>query len=116
MKLRIRIKFIGILMLASVLPLCLALFAAQTLGYRYYRRAQGMLFQVRAEHLASGLSLAVNEQVNSLAAWVAMREMFPEETDSMLEILLHLDRLRRTVKRKFPRAKSFHRPGFDDKG
>ena len=75
MKLRIRIKFIGILMLASVLPLCLALFAAQTLGYRYYRRAQGMLFQVRAEHLASGLSFAVNEQVNSLAAWVALSDL-----------------------------------------
>jgi hypothetical protein len=51
----------------------------------------------------------------SLAAWVAMREMFPEETDSMLEILLQLDRLRRSLKRKFPRAKSFRRPGFDDK-
>ena len=51
----------------------------------------------------------------SLAAWVAMREMFPEETDSMLEILIHLDRLRRGVKRKFPKAKSFKRPGFDDK-
>jgi len=51
----------------------------------------------------------------SLAAWVAMREMFPEETDSMLELLLHLDRLRRTMKRKFPKAKFFKRPGFDDK-
>ena len=44
-----------------------------------------------------------------------MREMFPEKTDSMLEILLHLDRLRRSVKRKLPKAKSFKRPGFDDK-
>ena len=51
----------------------------------------------------------------SLAAWVAMREMFPEETDSMLEILLHLDRLRKSLKRRFPKAKSFRRPGFDDK-
>ena len=51
----------------------------------------------------------------SLAAWVAMRGMFPEETDSMLEILIHLDRLRRSVQRKFPKAKSFKRPGFDDK-
>ena len=51
----------------------------------------------------------------SLAAWVAMREMFPEETDSMLEILLHLDRLRKSVKRRFPKTKSFRRPGFDDK-
>ena len=51
----------------------------------------------------------------SIAAWVAMREMFPVETDSMLEILIHLDRLRRSVRRKFPKAKSFRRPGFDDK-
>ena len=51
----------------------------------------------------------------SVAAWVAMREMFPEETDSILEILLHLDRLRRMLKRNFPKAKSFKRPGFDDK-
>ena len=51
----------------------------------------------------------------SLAAWIALRTMFPEETDSILEILVHLDRLRRDVKLKFPRAKSFKRPGFDDK-
>jgi hypothetical protein len=52
----------------------------------------------------------------SLAAWVALREMFPEETDSILEILVHLDRLRRSLRKRFPRAKSFKRPGFDDKG
>lgn len=75
MKLRIRIKFIGILILASVLPLCLAIFAAQTLGYRYYQRAQGTLFQARAEHLAGSLSLAVNEQVHSLTAWVALSDL-----------------------------------------
>ncbi len=51
----------------------------------------------------------------SLAAWVAMREMFPEETDSMLEILVQLDRLRRSLQRKFPKTKSFKRPGFDAK-
>jgi hypothetical protein len=51
----------------------------------------------------------------SLEAWGALREMFLEETDSLLEILIHLDRLRRSLRRKFPRAKSFKRPGFDDK-
>ena len=51
----------------------------------------------------------------SLAGWIALRAMFPEETDSILEILVHLDRLRRGVKAKFPRARSFRRPGFDDK-
>lgn len=75
MKLRIRIKFIGILILASVLPLCLALLAAQTLGFRYYKRAQGTLFQARAEHLAGSLSLAVNEQVHSLTEWAALSDL-----------------------------------------
>jgi len=51
----------------------------------------------------------------SLAAWVSLREMFPEETDSILEILIHLGRLRRSLKKRFPRARSFKRPGFDDK-
>ena len=51
----------------------------------------------------------------SLAAWASLQDMFPEETDSILEILVHLDRLRRAVKKKFPKARSFKRPGFDDK-
>jgi hypothetical protein len=51
----------------------------------------------------------------SLAAWASLLEMFPAETDSILEILVHLDRLRRAVKKKFPRARSFRRPGFDEK-
>jgi len=32
-----------------------------------------------------------------------LREMFPEKTDSVLEILVHLDRLRRAVQASFPR-------------
>lgn len=51
----------------------------------------------------------------SLAAWMTLREMFPEETDSILENLIQLDRLRRDVMAKFPRAMAFKRPGFDDK-
>lgn len=51
----------------------------------------------------------------SIAAWVALREMFPEETDSILEILVHVDRLRRSLLKRFPKARAFKRPGFDDK-
>jgi hypothetical protein len=69
-----------------------------------------------ARDSAGSAKVALIAIERSLAAWVAMREMFPEETDSMLEILLQLDRLRRAVKRKFPKAKSFRRPGFDDRG
>ena len=83
--------------------------------YRGLRVSYG---QAHSFGTALGLFLVFGALIaieRSLAAWVAMREMFPEETDSMLEILLHLDRLRRSVQRKFPRAKSFRRPGFDDK-
>jgi hypothetical protein len=51
----------------------------------------------------------------SLAAWNAMREMFPEKTDSMLEILIHLDRLRKGMEAKFPKARKFKRAGFDER-
>ncbi len=51
----------------------------------------------------------------SIEAWGVLREMFPEKTDAILEILVHLDRLRRSVETKFPRARRFKRPGFDDR-
>jgi hypothetical protein len=50
----------------------------------------------------------------SIAAWATIRRNFPEQTDSLLDILLHLDRLRRKTEAAFPRARSFLRPGFDD--
>src|ERR1043166_9119424 len=74
-KLRIRTKFTGILILAAVLPLCLALLAVRLVGYRNYRQAQGALFQTRAEHLANTLSLTVNEQVHALTSWTALSDL-----------------------------------------
>lgn len=50
----------------------------------------------------------------SIAAWGVMRDIFPEKTDSVLEILLQLDRLRKAVEKKFPKARKFKRPGFDE--
>ncbi len=49
----------------------------------------------------------------SLGAWGSLREYFLEKTDSILDILLHLDRLRRRTEELFPQARSFKRPGFD---
>lgn len=71
-KLRIRTKFIGILIIAAVVPLCIALVAAQLLGYRYYRKAQGTLFQTRAEEIARSLSVAVEREVETLDDWLAL--------------------------------------------
>lgn len=49
----------------------------------------------------------------SLAAWGKLIEHFPEQSNSILDILLHLDRLRKKTERTFPNARTFKRPGFD---
>ncbi len=50
----------------------------------------------------------------SMGAWGKLQEYFPTKTDSILDILLHLDRLRRMTEKIFPDARNFKRPGFDD--
>lgn len=50
----------------------------------------------------------------SIAAWGRIREHFPEKTDDILNILVHLDRLRRKTEQDFPKARAFLRPGFDE--
>jgi len=50
----------------------------------------------------------------SIAAWGRLQKCFPEKTDSVLDILLHLGRLQRKTEQVFPDARSFRRPGFDD--
>jgi hypothetical protein len=50
----------------------------------------------------------------SLAAWAQLRAHFPDRADSILDLLVHLERLRRQAEARFPRARSFQRPGFDD--
>lgn len=49
----------------------------------------------------------------SIGAWAKLVDHFPEESDSILDILLHLDRLRKKTERTFPNARAFQRPGFD---
>ncbi len=49
----------------------------------------------------------------SIAAWGQMREHFSQRRDDILDILVHLDRLRRKTETLFPDARTFVRPGFD---
>ena len=55
--------------------------------------------------------IAINR---SIGAWGRLQEHFPEKTDTILDILLHLDRLHRKIEQEFPDARKFKRPGFDD--
>jgi len=50
----------------------------------------------------------------SIGAWGKLIEHFPEQSDNILDILLHLDRLRKRTEITFPHAQAFKRPGFDD--
>lgn len=49
----------------------------------------------------------------SLAAWSILYDACPVHEDRTLSILLHLDRLRRSIELLIPAARSFIRPGFD---
>jgi hypothetical protein len=49
----------------------------------------------------------------SIAAWGTLREALADEDDSILDLLVHLDRLRRRTETEFPQARGFVRPGFD---
>jgi hypothetical protein len=52
----------------------------------------------------------------SIAAWGEIRNLFPHfphRSDQIMDILLHLEQLRRKVEKTFPQARAFIRPGFD---
>jgi serine phosphatase RsbU (regulator of sigma subunit) len=72
---RIRSKFIGILIMASVLPVTAALLVFETLGYRSYREATGRFHQARAQQVAVMLSDRVRQELESLEDWVALSQI-----------------------------------------
>ncbi|MBE3144147.1 MAG: hypothetical protein IMZ61_09525 [Planctomycetes bacterium] len=49
----------------------------------------------------------------SLAAWGEMLNQFPEQENSILDLLVKLKRLLKQVDSAFPDARAFIRPGFD---
>ena len=50
----------------------------------------------------------------SIGTWSELRKYLPEQEDKILDILVHLERLRRGVEKEFPNARAFVRPGFDE--
>ena len=50
----------------------------------------------------------------SIAAWRMMQLSLPERAESIVPLLLQLERLRRRLERSFPEAREFIRPGFDE--
>ena len=50
----------------------------------------------------------------SISAWGKMIKYFPHLEDNILDIIAHLERLRRRTENEFPAARAFVRPGFDE--
>ncbi|HEV8369820.1 MAG TPA: hypothetical protein VGQ39_17825 [Pyrinomonadaceae bacterium] len=50
----------------------------------------------------------------SIAAWRLMQLSVPERAESMVPLILQLERLRHRTERQFPSARDFIRPGFDE--
>lgn len=50
----------------------------------------------------------------SSSAWRVMQSSLPEKAESIMQMLLELERLRRATEQAFPDAKDFIRPGFDE--
>jgi hypothetical protein len=51
---------------------------------------------------------------HSISAWGGMLKHFSQCEDDILDILVHLERLRRGVEISFPDSRAFVRPGFDE--
>ena len=49
----------------------------------------------------------------SMAAWRLMQLSLPDRVESIVPLILQLERLRRRVEKNFPQARDFIRPGFD---
>jgi hypothetical protein len=50
----------------------------------------------------------------SIAAWRLMQLSVPDRADSIVPLILQLETLRYRLERKFPDARDFVRPGFDE--
>jgi hypothetical protein len=50
----------------------------------------------------------------SVGAWRLMQMCLPERADSIIPMILELERLRQKTELRFPKARDFVRPGFDE--
>ena len=76
MHLGIRTKFIGILVVAAGIPLCIGIITVWVLGSYHYRREKGVLFESLAIHLAQGLNQAVDKQLEELDDWLLLSDLY----------------------------------------
>jgi hypothetical protein len=75
----------------------------------------GILAESHREDANGSGKLVLASIERSMAAWVKMRKILPHREDEIIEMLAILKRLHRGISTALPDAKSFMRPGLDEK-
>ncbi len=75
MALRIRSKFVAILLVAAGIPLALALIANMVVGQRRLLAAQRVLFLESAQHLATSIDLALVAEIEKVREWAMLSRL-----------------------------------------
>lgn len=70
MKLSIRSKFIGILAVAVLLPLAIAVLTFNWFGERTFQNSQGAVCQATASQLALSITYSLRHEIESLQKWI----------------------------------------------
>ena len=71
-------------------------------------------FDVVGDDADGSAKIALIAIDRSSSAWRILQSSLPEKADSIVPMLLELERLRRTTEQTFPDARDFIRPGFDE--
>lgn len=71
--------------------------------------------EVARDEAAGSAKVALLGIERSLGAWTIMRDLMPARDAEIVALQKRLGRLRRQVDELFPEARTFHRPGFDDR-
>jgi serine phosphatase RsbU (regulator of sigma subunit) len=76
MQLGIRTKFIGVLIVSAVLPLCVGIIAVWILGSYHYRLERGTFFQSLAIHFAQNLNQVVDKHIEEMDDWLLLSDLY----------------------------------------
>ena len=72
------------------------------------------LYGAAADDSEGSAKIALIAIERSVNAWRVLQNSLPEKADTIIPLLLELERLRRTAEQTFPTARDFVRPGFDE--
>jgi len=75
MNFRIRSKFIGILVIASLLPLGIALIVFRWFGEHYSRQSEGIRFKEAAVHFSDSMTHSLASEIKLFNQWCELRKI-----------------------------------------